>query len=88
MKRVFFVFTGCRLGGMKTLYIVEGANMENGFIVFAVSKRGVERVKIFHTGKSKDITEVLELYQRINPDLQRLESKIRRVYDGYRSRLR
>jgi hypothetical protein len=63
---------------MKTLYIVEGDKMKDEFIVFAVSSQGVERVKLFHTGKKKSIGQVLELYQRISPDLQRLESKIRR----------
>ena len=55
--------------------------MGNEFIVFAVSNRGVEKVKIFHTGKKRSIAQVLDLYQRVNPDLQRLDAKIRAFAD-------
>jgi hypothetical protein len=47
--------------------------MENGFIIIAISNKGVEKVKIYHGNDKEAMDSTLGLYGRIMPYLKRLD---------------
>jgi len=49
---------------------------KDGFIILTISDSGIERTKIYH--KAKATAQVLALYEKITPDLERLHRKIRK----------
>lgn len=49
----------------------------SGFIVLKISPLGIERKKLYHVGNKKDTAQLLSLYEKISPDLIRLDAKIR-----------
>jgi hypothetical protein len=51
--------------------------MRNGFIIIAVSNKGIEKVKLYHDGKEESLNNTLNLYKRINPCLNRLNTTAR-----------
>lgn len=53
--------------------------MKNEFIVVALSCEGIERVKLFHDGKTESVDSILTLYKRINPLLNRLNKAAQEV---------
>ncbi|MGA2464997.1 MAG: hypothetical protein ABSH06_11680 [Thermodesulfobacteriota bacterium] len=46
--------------------------MKSEIIVVALSSEGIEKVKLFHDGKTDSVNSILTLYKRINPYLNRL----------------
>jgi len=50
---------------------------KSGFIILTISPLGIERKKLYHIGNKKDTAQLLALYEKISPDLIRLDAKIR-----------
>lgn len=48
--------------------------MENGFIIIAISNKGIEKVKLYHKNDKGAMDSTLGLYGRIMPYLKRLDS--------------
>lgn len=51
---------------------------KSGFIILTISPLGIERKKLYHIGNKKDTAQLLSLYEKISPDLIRLDAKIRK----------
>jgi hypothetical protein len=50
---------------------------KDGFIVLTISDSGIEKTKVYHTSKRKGTGRIFSLYEKILPDLIRLDAKIR-----------
>jgi len=50
---------------------------KRGFIILIISLLGIERKKLYHVGNKEDTAQMFALYEKISPDLIRLDAKIR-----------